>query len=104
MDAWQAKESPGSGFGIYEHDHPGGPLRLMLLGRLDEAAADRLDGRLEPLRQSGRWVQVDLSELQFIEPAGAEAVLAALTEARRIGWRLEVAYVPGEAEGMTRRG
>ena len=48
----------------------------------------------------GRPVRLDLSELAFIDSSGIQAVIVALTDARWVGWRLEVA--PGVSPSVER--
>lgn len=66
-------------------------LRLILLGDLDFAVAEKLVERLRELKATGRPVRLDLSALAFIDSAGVQALLVALTDARWDRWRLEVA-------------
>jgi anti-anti-sigma factor len=67
-----------------------GALRLTLLGGLDIVVADRVAGRLQSLRASEGPVRLDLSELEFIDCTGLEAIVDELAAARRLGQRLEV--------------
>jgi anti-anti-sigma factor len=67
-----------------------GVRRLTLLGEVDIAVAGELSRRLGRLERSGARVRLDLSELQFIDLCGLDAILAALSRARRTGWELEV--------------
>ncbi len=69
---------------------PDGAIRLTLLGEVDIAVADELSARLRELGDAGARVRLDLSQLRFIDLGGLDAVVAALAEARRDGWPLEV--------------
>jgi anti-anti-sigma factor len=68
-----------------------GTLHLTLLGDLDFSVAEQLSSRLEELKSADRPVRLDLSQLAFIDSSGLQALLLALTNARWIGWQLEVA-------------
>lgn len=81
----------GREFAMRERLDPDGMLRLTLLGDLDLAVAERLTARLAELKDGGGPVRLDLSELAFIDSSGVQAILVALTDARWIGWPLEVA-------------
>jgi anti-anti-sigma factor len=78
------------GFGCRERTDPDGACRLTLLGEVDIAVAEELARRLHELERSGARIRLDLSELQFIDLCGLDAILAALQQARSAGWRLEV--------------
>jgi anti-anti-sigma factor len=67
-----------------------GAVRLSLLGGLDIVVADRLTTRLQTLRASDGIVRLDLSELEFIDCTGLEAIVDELTAARRLGQSVEV--------------
>jgi len=79
------------GFDLRERLEVDGTLCLGLLGDLDLLAASTLSARLEELKATGRPVRLDLSQLAFIDSSGLQALLVALTDARWIGWRLDVA-------------
>lgn len=81
----------GRVFAMRERVEADGTLRLTLLGDLDVTVAERLRARLEELRAAGARVRLDLSQLVFIDSSGVQALLVALTDARSIGWQLEVA-------------
>jgi anti-anti-sigma factor len=70
--------------------HEGGWVRLALNGELDIATARRLRERLHELKEAGSDVRLDLSQLQFMDSAGAHARAEALAESRADHWRLEV--------------
>jgi anti-sigma B factor antagonist len=67
-----------------------GAVRLMLVGELDIAVADAVQERLRQHRDSGRPVVLDLSELEFIDSSGVQAVVLGLKHARKSGHALEV--------------
>ena len=67
-----------------------GAVRLILGGELDLAVARRLEERLRMLRDEGYSVRLDLTELDFIDSSGLRALIAAVSEARSDGWRLEI--------------
>jgi anti-anti-sigma factor len=81
----------GRAFTMDEHIEVDETLRLTLLGELDIGSADTLTARLAELKTDQRPVRLDLSKLVFIDSAGIQAVLVALTDARWHGWHLEVA-------------
>jgi anti-anti-sigma factor len=62
-----------------------GAIRLTLFGGLDIVVADRLTSRVQALRAAGQQVRIDLSELEFIDCTGFEAIIGELTAARRLG-------------------
>jgi anti-anti-sigma factor len=80
----------GGPFEMREAVDVDGAVRLTLLGGLDIVVANRLTARLQTLRAEGRAVRIDLSELEFIDCTGLEAIIDELTASRDIGWILEV--------------
>ena len=90
----------GRTFAIRERLDRDDVVRLTLLGDLDVAVAETLTTRLAELKEVGRPVRLDLSELAFIDSSGIQAVIVALTDARWVGWRLEVA--PGVSPSVER--
>ena len=70
---------------------PDQALRLTLVGDLDLTAAETLSTRLADIKPTGRRTRLDLSQLEFIDSSGIQALLLALTDARWDGWQLEVA-------------
>jgi anti-anti-sigma factor len=69
---------------------PDGARRLTLLGEVDIAVAGELARLLGQLESSRTRTRLDLSELRFIDACGLDAILAALRNARRTRWELEV--------------
>lgn len=84
-------EGPGRTFTVREALDPDGTVRLTLVGDLDLAAADVLGARLAEPKTTGRPTRLDVPQLAFIDSAGIQALLVALTDARWDGWPLEVA-------------
>lgn len=82
---------PDRTFAVHETVDPDQAVRLTLVGDLDLAAADVLNPRLAELKLAGRRTRLDLSRLAFIDSAGIQTVLVALTDARWDGWPLEIA-------------
>lgn len=80
----------GRPFEMRESTDLDGALRLTLDGGLDIVVADRLTARLHVLRAARRPVRLDLSELEFIDCTGLEAVIEELISARDAGRSLEV--------------
>lgn len=80
----------GRPFEMRECTDPDGALRLAVHGGLDVVVADRLTSRLQALRVAGRPIRIDLSELEFIDCTGMEALMDELTSARRRGQRIEI--------------
>ena len=66
-------------------------MRLTILGDLDTAVTERLSNRLRELKAIGDPVQLELSQLSFIDSSGIQALLLALADARREDWQLTVA-------------
>jgi anti-anti-sigma factor len=85
-----ALERVGRPFEMRESTDLDGALRLTLTGGLDIVVADRLTDRLLVLRGSGTPVRIDLSELEFIDCSGMEALIDELASARRSRRSLEV--------------
>lgn len=77
-------------FEIRQRDDPDGTLRVTLMGEIDIAVTDLLTARLGQLKRSERRVRLDLSQPRFIDCSGVGAIMAALTDARRAGWQLDV--------------
>ena len=71
-------------------DEPGA-VRLILGGELDLAVAEMLGERLRMLRDRGCSVRLDLADLDFIDSSGLLALIAAMSESRSNGWRMEIA-------------
>jgi anti-anti-sigma factor len=80
----------GPSFEIRESRDDDGALRLTLIGELDIAVADAVEERLRHHRDSNQRVRLDLSELEFIDSSGVQAVVLGLKHARRDGHELEV--------------
>jgi anti-anti-sigma factor len=78
-------------FALRETTEENQVLRLTLLGDLDLTGAEALSTRLAALKAAGRPCRLDLSQLNFIDSSGIQALLLALTDARWNGWPLEVA-------------
>jgi anti-anti-sigma factor len=81
----------GATFEIRESVDPDGLIGLRLFGELDLEVSDVLARRLDALKTSGEPVRLDLSRLDFIDSSGVRAILLNVRDARRDGWRLEVA-------------
>jgi anti-anti-sigma factor len=64
---------------------------LALAGELDLATAPMLRLRLRELREAKVKVQLDLSEVSFIDSSGAHAITDALHDARAAGQELQIA-------------
>jgi anti-anti-sigma factor len=79
-----------SAFEIHEGRRSGW-ARLAVTGELDIATALTFRRRLRALKAAKTHVCVDLSQLEFIDAAGAHALDDAITESRHSSWRLEVA-------------
>ncbi len=82
---------PERTFAIREAVDSDQALRLTLVGDLDLTSAEALSTRLAELKAAGRRTRMDLSQLAFIDSSGIQALLIALTDARWVGWPLEVA-------------
>jgi anti-anti-sigma factor len=67
-----------------------GWARLAVIGELDISTALTFRRRLRALRAANTPVYLDLSQVEFIDSAGAHAVLDALTASRHGTWRVEV--------------
>ena len=90
----------GPSFEIRESVDADGAARLALIGELDIAVADWLEERLRVLRQEGRRVRLDLSQLDFIDSSGVRTLVLGLKHARESDQALEV---DPEVSGTVRR-
>jgi anti-anti-sigma factor len=80
----------GPSFEIRDSVDADGAARLTLIGELDIAVVDGVEERLSQLREDGRRVRLDLSQLDFIDSSGVRAIVLGLKHARQSGHRLEV--------------
>jgi len=78
-----------SHFAIHETQE-GDSVRLCLTGELDIASVGVLEDRLAGLRGETESVCLDLSGLQFIDSLGLHALIRAMEDATRNGWRLQI--------------
>jgi anti-anti-sigma factor len=90
LDTIAGVDRIGRPFEMRESQDLDGAVRLTLYGGLDIVVADRLTVRLQRLVASEPRVRVDLSELEFIDCSGLEALVDALARGGRLGRRLEV--------------
>lgn len=67
-----------------------GWARLAVTGELDVATALTFRRRLRGLKASNTPVYLDLSQVEFIDGAGAHAVLDVIAAARQGTWRVKV--------------
>ncbi len=77
-----------------------GWVRLAVTGELDVWTALTFRRRWRALQAANRPMRLDLSELDFIDSAGARAVLDAVEASREGRWRVEVE--PGLSEQASR--
>jgi anti-anti-sigma factor len=77
-------------FEIQEARRPGW-VRLLATGELDASTALTFRRRLRALKTANTHVYVDLSQLEFIDCAGALALRDAITQAEEGHWDVEVA-------------
>ena len=68
-----------------------GWARLVVSGELDVSTALTFRRRIRALKAANTHDCVDLSQLEFMDCAGAHALNDALAEARQGSWRVEVA-------------
>jgi anti-sigma B factor antagonist len=80
----------GPSFEIRESVDEDGAARMTLIGELDIAVADEVEERLRRLREAGRRVRLDLSQLDFIDSSGVRAIVLGLKHARQGGHELDV--------------
>jgi anti-sigma B factor antagonist len=80
----------GPSFEIQESVDDDGAARVTLIGELDIAVADGVEERLRRLREAGRRVRLDLSQLDFIDSSGVRAIVLGLKHARQGGHELDV--------------
>lgn len=78
--AFEIREAPQAGW-----------ARLMVSGELDLSTALTFRRRLRALKATNTHVCVDLSQLEFIDCAGAHALADAVTQSEEGNWRVEVA-------------
>jgi anti-anti-sigma factor len=67
-----------------------GWARLAVIGELDISTVPTFRRRLRALRAANTPVSLNLAEVEFIDSAGAHAVLDALTASRHGTWRVEL--------------
>jgi anti-sigma B factor antagonist len=60
-------------------------VRVTVLGELDLAVVGRLDAHLSQLTQAGVTVELDLSELEFMDSTGLKTILDASRRAQAGG-------------------
>ena len=65
-------------------------VQMKLTGELDLATKNELRERLCRLRARGEEVHLDLSNLEFIDAAGAGLLIRAFAHSRRHGWGLQI--------------
>ncbi|HET6864886.1 MAG TPA: STAS domain-containing protein [Solirubrobacteraceae bacterium] len=80
----------GPSFEIHESVDDDGAARVTLVGELDIAVADGVEERLRRLREAGRRVRLDLSQLDFIDSSGVRAIVLGIKHARQGGHEFEV--------------
>jgi anti-sigma B factor antagonist len=80
----------GPSFEIRESVDEDGAARMTMIGELDIAVADEVEERLRRLREAGRRVRLDLSQLDFIDSSGVRAIVLGLKHARQGGHELDV--------------
>lgn len=79
-----------SAFEVQEGPHRGW-ARLLVGRELDTSTALTFRRRVRALKATHTHVCIDLSQLEFIDPAGAHALQDVLADARHGSWRVEVA-------------
>jgi anti-anti-sigma factor len=67
-----------------------GYVQLSLTGELDLASASILEDRLTRLRAKRSPVQLDLSQLEFIDSSGIRLLVQTIGEARAKRWPVEI--------------
>ncbi|MGH2884816.1 MAG: STAS domain-containing protein [Solirubrobacteraceae bacterium] len=80
----------GPSFEIRESVDADGAARVTLIGELDIAVADVAEERLRLLRDAGKRVRLDLSQLDFIDSSGVRVIVLGIKHAREGGHELEV--------------
>lgn len=78
--AFEIQEAPERGW-----------VRLLVTGELDTSTALTFRRRVRALKAARTHVFIDLSQLEFIDRAGAHALEDVLTDSRRGSWRVKVA-------------
>jgi anti-sigma B factor antagonist len=63
---------------------------LKLTGDLDLATVPELQRRFESVRARGSAIQLDLSEIEFIDSSGMAFLIRASQAAKTQGWRLGI--------------
>lgn len=74
----------------FEQSSRYGWARLAVIGELDISTALTFRRRLRALKAANTPVFLNLSEVEFIDSAGAHAVLDALTASRETAWQVEL--------------
>jgi anti-anti-sigma factor len=77
-------------FDIKQRQDQGGYLRLVLVGELDLASVPKFTTALRQLKMESEHVRLDLSQLEFIDSTGVNALVVGLRDARVDGWDLDV--------------
>ena len=77
-----------------------GVLRLVVQGELDLATGEPLKGRLRSATEDSGHIRLDLSQLEFIDSRGIQAVLEIMRDADRDGCSLEI--MPGTTRQVGR--
>jgi anti-anti-sigma factor len=67
-----------------------GVVRLTLVGELDLASVQALEGRLDELRRGGYHVRLDLAQLEFMDSTGLGQLVCGINASRQNGWHLEI--------------
>jgi anti-anti-sigma factor len=75
---------------IVEQEEENACIRLVLVGELDLASTGMLEDRLAALRAEGPAVRLDLSQLEFIDSTGLQALIQAMNDADANGWQLQI--------------
>jgi anti-sigma B factor antagonist len=77
-------------FQLRERHEADGSIRVMVSGELDLAVAGQLESRLRELADGGHRVELDLSDLEFMDSSGIRVVVTALNSSRSGGWQLTI--------------
>lgn len=83
-------QSVARSFRIRSSEDADGALRATLMGEIDIAVEHEVIDRIGRLTRLEERVRLDLSQLRFVDSHGMDAIVAAISEARREGCVVEV--------------
>jgi anti-anti-sigma factor len=92
----------GPGLSCFRLPGPAGPDRLMLVGELDLATADRARTAIRRAQDETPELSCDLGDVWFVDLSGLQVLLSAALHAKLTGGRLTVTNCPSIVPRMLR--